>query len=75
VTTSENVSPVGARVRALRQRKVLTQAELAERASISADTLVHIETGQSTPRPATIRKLARALGVSASALVAPEIAP
>jgi transcriptional regulator with XRE-family HTH domain len=66
--------PFGARVRALRLRQVLTQRELAERAGLNQDTINRIElTPPGTlPRQSTIRKLARALGVKATDLVAPE---
>lgn len=55
----------------LRQARVLTQAELATRAGVSELSVHKIETGQQEPRPATIRKLARALGVRPTDLVAP----
>lgn len=51
------------RVRTLRLQHALTQVELAEQAGISVAALIRIEQGTHTPRPATIRKLARALGV------------
>ena len=53
------------RLRAVRERKALTQDELAELAGVSRQTVVKIEGGLE-PRPPTIRKLAQALGVEPS---------
>ncbi|HYW88634.1 MAG TPA: helix-turn-helix transcriptional regulator [Chloroflexota bacterium] len=55
-------------LRELRQAKVLSQRELAQRAKVSQKTIVDIETGKIRPHPATLRKLAAALGVEAEAL-------
>lgn len=46
-----------------RQRKLLSQRELAERAGVSATTIANIETGKIRPHPRTLRKLADALRV------------
>lgn len=59
------------RLQTLRERQVLTQAELAQKAGISELSVHKIETGQQQPRPATIRKLARALKVKAGDLMEP----
>jgi transcriptional regulator with XRE-family HTH domain len=56
-------SDFGERVRRMRQQRALTQRELADRARISEATLIRLERGQRPPRPTTLRKLARALGV------------
>lgn len=58
------------RLRAIRERKALTQDELAEMAGVSRQTVVKIEGGLE-PRPPTIRKLAAALGVDPADLMAP----
>lgn len=63
--------PVGERVRALRNRKALSQAELAAAAGITSNTLYRIETGMHSPRPGTIRKLAKALEVRPEDLTIP----
>jgi transcriptional regulator with XRE-family HTH domain len=55
-------------LRELRQTKVLSQRELAQRAKVSQKTIVDIETGKVHPHPATLRKLATALGVEAEEL-------
>jgi transcriptional regulator with XRE-family HTH domain len=49
------------RLRELRERKLLTQDQLAERAGLSRAAIAAIEKGDSEPRPDTIRKLANAL--------------
>jgi transcriptional regulator with XRE-family HTH domain len=47
------------RVKALRARRKLTQAELAERAGISHGYLARLETGRQDPTITTLEKLAR----------------
>ena len=56
------------RLRAVRERKALTQQELADLAGISRQTVVQIENGLE-PRPTTTRKLARALKVQPAELM------
>lgn len=63
---------IGDRVRALRKRKALTQAELAEAAGVSTDTIVKLENARHEPRPPTVRKLADALGVEVEVLTTGE---
>jgi transcriptional regulator with XRE-family HTH domain len=48
-------------LRRLREDRLLTQAELAERAGMALSSLVRIENDQVDPRFSSIRKLARAL--------------
>jgi len=60
------------RLSALRERTVLTQQELAEKAGITRATLSRLEAGAENPYPSTIRKLAAALGVEPQALMEPE---
>jgi transcriptional regulator with XRE-family HTH domain len=60
------------RLRTLRERKPMTQEELAEAAGINRVTLANIESGRADPRPTTIRKLAAALGVEPAVLMGPE---
>jgi DNA-binding XRE family transcriptional regulator len=52
------------RVREWRERRMLTQKELAERAGVSLFTVQRIEGGRGGTHPGTGRKLARALGVT-----------
>jgi DNA-binding XRE family transcriptional regulator len=58
------------RLRAVRERKALTQDELATLAGVSRQTVVKIEGGLE-PRLPTVRKLAKALGVEPRDLMAP----
>jgi len=52
---------IGGNLRRLREDRLLTQAELAERAGIALSSLVRIENDQVNPRFSSIRKLAGAL--------------
>lgn len=58
-------------LRQVRQRRLLTQAELAQRAGISETEISRIETGHHKARISTVRKLCAALGVEADALLTP----
>ena len=52
-------------IRELRQRKLLSQRELAEKAGVSETTIVKLELGATRPQPRTLRKIAAALGIGA----------
>lgn len=56
---------IGQRLRASRERKVWTQANLAREAGVPVVTISRIENGRyaGRPRQSTIRKLAQALNV------------
>jgi transcriptional regulator with XRE-family HTH domain len=56
-------------LRAVRQSMALTQRQLAELAGISATTVGLLETKERGAYPATVRKLAAALGVPPAELV------
>ena len=54
----------GTRLKEARQRKVLTQAELAHAAGVALITVNRLENDAiEDPRPGTVRKLAQALDV------------
>lgn len=55
-------------LRAAREDKLLTQAELAERAGVHEVTISRLESGAAAARFSTIRKLAASLGVEPAAL-------
>jgi len=57
------VVKIGENLKRLREDRLLTQAELAERAGIALSSFVRVENDQVDPRFTTIRKLARALDV------------
>ncbi len=58
-----------AKLRELRQRRVLTLHELEERSGVSYNTIWRLENGKTGAQPRTIRKLAAALGVEPEELV------
>jgi transcriptional regulator with XRE-family HTH domain len=60
---------LGRMVRAIRDRAGLTQADLAERASVSDETISRIERGAFEPAISTIVPVAEALGVSVDSLL------
>jgi len=63
------------KLRQVRERLFVTQAELAERTGISEATLSRIENGLQRPRISTVRKIADALGVRPEELVDWDAAP
>ncbi len=61
--------PKVGRLKELRERRVLTQQDLADKAHVAKSTIVQLERSQAEGRPTTIRKLAEALGVAPEELV------
>ncbi len=59
------------RLRAVRERKALTQQQLADRASLTRPTVARIEAGLQEPYPTTVRKIADVLGVEPEDLMEP----
>ena len=57
------------RLRKARQRRMLTQAELAQRAGTTEATVNRLENGLQRPRISTVRRLAEALGVPPEDLI------
>lgn len=62
--------PIGAALRRLRTAAGMTQEQLALEAGVQRNFISFIETDQNQPTISTIAKLARALGIKASELVA-----
>lgn len=60
---------MGVRLRQVRERLFVTQAELAERAGVTEATISRIENGLHAPRFSTVRRLAAALGVEPREIV------
>ena len=60
---------IGEKLKEVRTRRLLTQEELAERAGISAATVVNAERNNQEPHFRTIRKLAKALDVDPTELI------
>ncbi|WP_432991519.1 ATP-binding protein [Dactylosporangium sp. CA-233914] len=66
----------GERLRGLRERRALTQEELAERAGLSVNAIGSLERGlRRRPYQHTVRALAAALGVDTAELLSPAPAP
>ena len=63
---------IGVQVKRERERALLTQQELAERAGIGLTTLNRIENDHAEPHFRTIRKLAKALNIDATILIPKE---
>jgi transcriptional regulator with XRE-family HTH domain len=61
----------GASIRAIRDPLGIPQHELAARAGISRSHMNKIEQGVEQPSPATVRKIADALGVPLEAITYP----
>jgi len=57
------VDRIGERLKEERLRNGWSQKDLARESKTNVDTISGIETGQHEPRPSTLRKLAKALGV------------
>ncbi len=60
---------IGARLFEIREKRGLTQTELARRSGVSQTTIVHVETGQVRPRMATLRRLAKGFGITVEELI------
>ncbi len=60
---------VGEKLKEIRTRRLLTQEELAEKAGVSAATVVNVERNNQEPHFRTIRKLAKALDVDPTELL------
>ena len=56
------------RLKEWRLTKALSQRELADLAGVAQSTVALIEVGRRSPRPTTVRKLARALGLDPAKL-------
>jgi len=69
MATLEAVVHIGERLKQLRIEQAMTQEELAQAAGIGKNTVNRLETNATEPRPPTLRKLARALGVEPRELV------
>jgi transcriptional regulator with XRE-family HTH domain len=63
------IEKIAMRIKALRARRKITQAELAERAGISHGYLARLETGRQDPTITTLEKLAKALKVPVEKLL------
>lgn len=60
---------IGRKIKALREKKGLTQAEVAKKAGIHFNYFARVERGEVNPRIPIIEKIAKALGVRSSVLL------
>ena len=60
--------PAAHPLRAVRADRVLSMRELADAAGVASSTIALTEAGRTTPRPASMRRIARALGVHPRAI-------
>ena len=60
---------IGEKLKEARTRRLLTQDELAEKASVSQSTIANIERNNAEPQFRTIRKVAKALEVDPTELL------
>jgi len=66
---------VSKRIREVREKRQLTQAELARLADLPPAAISHFETGIRIPGTTTLRRLADALGVSLDFLLGRDLDP
>ena len=64
---------IGARIRAIRNAKGMSQAELGEKVGLNADRIQKYENGARKPKADMLKSIADALGVSTLALADPVI--
>ena len=64
---------IGARIRAVRTEKKITQEQLAEAVGVGTSHISHIETGNGTPSFETIIQIINALDCSADELLCIEV--
>jgi transcriptional regulator with XRE-family HTH domain len=64
----KNLVAFGKKVAALRQKRGLTQDQLAEKTGLAVDTIGAIEQGRRWARLTTLHKLAKGLGTSTDEL-------
>ena len=57
------------KLREIRQRKFLTQQQLADKIGTTKANISRLENGTQEPRPSTVLRLAEALGVAPEELV------
>lgn len=68
-TIAANRAYIGRRLRKIRERRFLSQRELAKLAGLSPTTVLNLEADKVEPQGRTVRKLAAALDVQPQELV------
>jgi transcriptional regulator with XRE-family HTH domain len=64
----KNLAAFGKRVAMLRQKRGLTQDDLADKTGLSVDTIGAVEQGRRWARLTTLHKLAKGLGITTDEL-------
>ena len=57
------------KIRSIREQQKISSIELAKKAGLPYGTIIKAELGYATPRPATLAKIAGALGVQPAELL------
>lgn len=60
------------RLRLVRERRALSQIDLADAADVAQTTLSRLENGTTSAQPRTLRKLAKVLRVDPAELIGPD---
>jgi transcriptional regulator with XRE-family HTH domain len=60
---------LGRTIQYLRKQRKITQGEMGKRIGMSVNNLSMIETGQTFPPPATIKKICEAMGLSVAYII------
>jgi transcriptional regulator with XRE-family HTH domain len=69
------MSPLGQKIKNLREQRGWDQEEMAHRARLAGSTVSKIECGRHKPRLDTLEAMAEALGVSVAELLAARLQP
>ncbi len=75
VSQEEFIAPVGNAIRRERLARSWTQAQLAERAQLSANHVARLERGEVGATFFVMHRIGRALGVDVTTLSPPSVAP
>lgn len=69
MNTDKTTQEIAANLKAIRGRKNLTQAEVAEKAGLSTNFYARIERSEQQPTIETLEKITKALGVKSSEIL------
>jgi transcriptional regulator with XRE-family HTH domain len=71
-SVDDGMERLGKRIAELRQKRNLSQTELASKIGVSQSTIAQIETGRNDPSVTTLRKIAAGLGLNVAVLFSSE---
>ncbi len=69
MNTDKTTQEIAANLKAIRNQKGLTQADVAEKAGLSANFYARIERSEQQPTIETLEKITKALGVKSSEIL------